>query len=63
MRGICWRCGNALCYNNDGELVVAERKIDGNPVKMHKDCAKQYDEEFSEAKVTARERKQEVYKE
>lgn len=43
-RPFCFECGNQLAYVN-GVLVFDTRDYHGTQVKMHKDCAKRYDEE------------------
>lgn len=44
-RPFCFACGRQLAYNNAGVLVYATRDYHGSPIKMHKDCAKRWDED------------------
>lgn len=43
-RPFCFECGRQLAYVA-GELVFSVRDYHGSRVKMHKDCAKRFDEE------------------
>lgn len=45
-RPFCFECGRQL-VSVAGQLIFASRNYHGSAVKMHKDCAKRFDEEGS----------------
>lgn len=52
--GICFQCGKRL-YDAIGRVVIGvERKIDGNPVRLHKVCARTFDEDQRRVTATVR---------
>lgn len=43
MTGICWMCGKLLVDAVGHPITPIEREVDGNPIKLHKCCAKTFD--------------------
>lgn len=43
IKGICFICGKRLIDAVGHPINPVERTIDGNPVKMHKNCSKSFD--------------------
>lgn len=56
MSGICFHCGGPLAVDGERNEIYYFRVVDGNDVKVHKSCAKNFDLEEAATKVTARER-------
>lgn len=56
-RPFCFECGGQLVHLN-GVAVYAVRDYHGTQVKMHKDCAKWWDDDEAETNVTARKREE-----
>lgn len=45
MIGICWMCGKLLVDGVGNPITPVERTVGGNPVKLHKCCAKTFDDD------------------
>lgn len=43
MSGICYQCGKRLKDAVGHDVDGVERLLDGNPVRLHKVCAKTFD--------------------
>lgn len=43
MIGICWMCGKLLVDGVGNPITPVERTVGGNPIKLHKTCAKTFD--------------------